>query len=145
MQSTGLDNTFDGVCVEHLSVTHEDARRSLVEFGTAAKVTDPAYRGAKIIHTHPPHGDTISLGAHWEEGGEVIYIVSGMADALNVINPATGEKRTFKNIKAGSRITINEGIAHQLIFSQEAVVVALNEEPFSPTRAHPYPGFDEIG
>ena len=128
-----------GVVVETLPITHSDNRRSFVEFFDSLE-GKYSMRGVKVMNIKkPPKDGEIVVGGHWEKAREVIYVLSGRIDNLRVADVETQEEKDIGPIPAGRRIMLPPNIAHRLTFIEEAVLIVLNEAPFSPAKLKPYP------
>jgi hypothetical protein len=122
------ESPLSRVVIETIPPTHEDDRRSIVEFLDSE--TD-RFSNAKVIRVkQPEEGKELKLGNHYHEDVELFFLDQGEIDTLVLIDPQTGERMERKNIPANTRIVLPPKVAHLLVFKQPALLLAFSENKF---------------
>lgn len=125
-----------GVSLEYVKTTHLDNRRKIVEFYNQDVLT---FANARVIKINPPKaGGKTVLGGHFHRDSELLFVLYGKIDTLKLQDVDTNDGFVFTNIGKGVKVFLPSRIAHELIFSSRATLIALREDIYTPDTLIPH-------
>ena len=134
--SRNAESPLARMVIQEMAPAHTDERRTITEFQDSER---EKFGNMKVISVNQPTSpEGFRLGNHHHSDIELFFLERGRIDTMVLQDPQTGEKEVYKDIAAGTKIILPPGVAHLLIFKDEATLLAFSENPFNPNNLIPY-------